>query len=135
MLDYGVSGSTTKTGSVPICGQTGGGTTTSHSGSFNTYGYGGSNMVHILEVPILIPAYGIVGSQSYSYTHYQRYFMMKIIDKINEKPKPYETKVASEGSNVQFGPVAECIFDAALENFPLASTENSVLLMDDCGKY
>ena len=39
ILDYGVAGSSTKVGSVTVYGQTGGGSTT-HSGTFNTYGSG-----------------------------------------------------------------------------------------------
>ena len=73
-----------------------------------------------------------VGSQSYSYTYYQRYFQMKVIDTISDTPV-YETKAASEGSSATFGQVAECIFDMALADFPLQSSSSGSVLMDECG--
>ena len=132
MMDYGVAGSTTKTGSTPVYGQTGGGST-SHSGSFNTYGggYGGSYGSYS-GTSYTMPTWGIVGAQSYSYTHHQRYFQMKVIDKITDAAV-YETKAASEGTSSTFGAVAECIFDTALANFPLQSTSSDSVLMDKCG--
>ncbi len=132
LLDYGVAGSSTKTGSMPVYGQTGGGTT-SHTGTFNTYGGGyGSSFGSYSGSSYTMPTWGVVGSQSYSYTYYQRYFQMKVIDSITDAPV-YETKAASEGSASTFGQVAECIFDMALADFPLQSSSSGSVLMDECG--
>ena len=132
ILDYGVAGSSTKVGSVPVYGQTGGGSTT-HSGTFNTYGSGyGSSYGSYSGTSYTMPTWGVVGSQSYSYTYYQRYFQMKVIDTISDTPV-YETKAASEGSSATFGQVAECIFDMALADFPLQASSSGSVLMDECG--
>ena len=94
LLDYGVAASSKNTGSVPVYGQTGGGTTT-HSGTYNTYGGGYGSYS---GTSYTMPTWGVVGSQSYSYTTYQRYFQMKVIDTTNETAV-YETKAASEGTS------------------------------------
>jgi len=75
---------------------------------------------------------GVVGVQSYSYTQYQRYFQMKVVE-IEADKAVYETKVASQGTNASFGVVAECIFDMALADFPLQSSSSKLILMDGCG--
>ena len=132
LLDYGVASSSTKTGSVPIIGQTSGGTT-SHSGTFNTYGGGyGSSYGSYSGSSYTMPTWGVVGSRAYSYTTYQRYFQMKVIDRTSDAPV-FETKAASEGTSATFGQVAECIFDMALANFPLQSSSSSSVFMDECG--
>lgn len=129
LLDYGVAGSTSKTGSIPIYGQTGGGTT-NHSGTYNT-SYGGFGTYS--GTSYTMPTWGVVGSSAYSVTHHQRYFQLKIIDKTNDVPV-YETKAASEGSAANFGTVAECIFDMALRDFPLQTSTKEIVYLDDCGK-
>ncbi|MGC6516643.1 MAG: DUF4136 domain-containing protein [Candidatus Puniceispirillaceae bacterium] len=134
LIDYGVAGSREISGSVPIYGQTGGGTTT-HSGTFNTYGsgYGSSSYGNYSGTSYSMPTYGVVGSRSYSRTEYERYFQMKVIDTFNDNPV-YETKVASAGSSATFGLVAECIFDLALDNFPYGGNKSGVVMLDQCGK-
>ena len=131
LIDYGVAGSTQKSGSLPVYGQTGGGSTT-HSGSFNTYGGYGSSYGSYSGTSYTMPTYGIVGSQSYSYTHHQRYFQMKVVE-VGSDNAVYETKAASEGSSATFGLVAECIFDLALADFPFQSNSSGSVMMDSCG--
>ena len=128
LINYGVSGSNTKTSSVPIYGQTGGGYTT-HSGSVygSTGGYGNYS-----GTSYTMPSFGVVGSQNISVTHYQRYFHFKMLDMKNDPV--YETKAASEGTNATFGIVAECIFDLAFKDFPQPVQKNETIYMDDCGK-
>ena len=128
LFNYGISGKSTKTGSVPITGPIGGGTSY-HSGS--VYGSGGGYGSYS-GTSYSMPSYGVVGSQSYSYTVHQRYFQMKMINK-NDKPV-YETKASSEGSSANFGIVAECIFDMALKDFPNSVQKNETVAMDGCGK-
>ena len=48
LLDYGVVGSSKKTDSMPVYDQTGGGTTT-HTGTFNTYGSGYGSLYGFLQ--------------------------------------------------------------------------------------
>ena len=109
LLDYGIAGSTEKLGSSPIYGHTGGGITT-HSGTVNTFGsgYGGltNSYGSYQGTSHTLPTYGVVGVQSYSYTQYQRYFQMKVVD-IETNKAVYETKTASVGSGANFGVVAE----------------------------
>ena len=134
LVDYGVAGSREITGSVPIYGQTGGGTT-SHSGTFNTYGsgYGSSTYGNYSGTSYSMPTYGVVGSSSYSRTEYERYFQMKVIDTFDDSAV-YETKVASAGSSSTFGMVAECIFDLALEKFPYGGNSRGVVMLEQCGQ-
>ena len=128
LIDYGVAGSSTEVGSIPIYGQTGGGTTT-HSGTVNTYG-GASGTYR--GTSYTMPSWGVVGTQTYSFTTYQRYFQMRIFDRQTEAPV-YETKAASQGSSATFGAVAGCIFEMALANFPKSANSNASLPMDNCG--
>ena len=133
LIDYGVAGSQTGIASMPVYGQTGGGTT-SYSGTFNTYGsnYGNSYGTYSGSA-YTMPTWGVVGSQTYSYTYYQRYFQLRVIDTITDTAV-YETKAASDGSSSTFGAVAECIFDMALADFPLQSNSKTSVLMDKCGQ-
>ena len=114
LLNYGVSGSETHAGSTPIFGQTSAG----GYGAYGTYS---------------APTYGVVGSQSYSFTQHQRYFEMKVLEKANHVPV-YEIKSTSAGSSPTFGQVAECIFDATLEYFPVQTAGRRGVVMDECGK-
>ena len=135
LLDYGIAGSTEKLGSSPIYGHTGGGVTT-HSGTVNTFGsgYGGftNSYGSYQGTSHTLPTYGVVGVQSYSYTQYQRYFQMKVVE-MEANKAVYETKASSQGTNANFGIVAECIFDMALSDFPLQSSSSKSILMDSCG--
>ena len=131
LIDYGVTGSSTKVSSLPIFGQTGGGSTT-HSGTFNAYGSSNTHGIYS-GTSYSMPTWGVVGSQTVSATTHQRYFQMKVIDKATENPV-YETKAASEGSSATFGMVAECVFDLALAEFPMSVNKNGAILMDNCGQ-
>ena len=114
LLDYGISGSSTQVGSAPIFGQT----STGGYGAYGTYS---------------APTFGVVGSQTYSSTRHQRYFEMRVIEKANNAPV-YEVKSASRGRSSTFGQVAECIFDAALKNFPIQENDSKSVTWRNCGK-
>lgn len=114
LLDYGISGSSTAVGSAPIFGQTSAG----GYGAYGTYS---------------APTFGVVGSQTYSFTKHQRYFEMRVIEKANSAPV-YEVKSASRGRSSTFGQVAECIFDATLEDFPIQEVGSKSVVWRDCGK-
>ena len=69
-----------------------------------------------------------------SYTTYERFFEMRIIEAGTLKPV-YETKAKSEGGSATFGLIAECMFDMALENFPHSShKKNNMKAMAECGE-
>jgi len=128
LFNYGISGKSVKTGSIPITGPIGGGTSY-HSGS--VYGSGGGYGSYS-GTSYSMPTWGVVGSQSYSYSVHQRYFQLKMIDKDNNPV--YETKASSEGTSANFGIVAECIFDMALKDFPYSVQKNENVALDGCGK-
>ncbi len=129
MMNYGVSGSQTETGSVPLYGQTGGGTTY-HSGSINSfsgssYNYSGTSYSS--------PTYGVVGAIPYSQKSYNRFLKVVIVEKTkqtretasNTKPKMlFEGSVRSSGSSAHFEPVSKCLFKAVFKNFPGESSES-----------
>ena len=131
MIDYGVAGSSVETSSVPIMGQTGGGTTT-FSGSYNTYG-SSSTYGSFSGSAYQMPTYGIVGSQTISTRMYQRYFQMKVIRKSTEDAV-FEATTASSGTSGTFGQVADCIFDITLSDFPMQKSGKQQVLMDNCGQ-
>ncbi len=128
LVNYGISGSVNKTSSSPIYGQTGGGTT-SHFGTLSNPGTFGTTYS---GTSYTAPTYGVVGTKLSSRTEHQRYFVMKVIEKSTEKAV-YETKATSGGSSGQFGIVAECIFDMALENFPHQQSGRSIAMTSNCG--
>ena len=123
LIDYGVSGSSTSVQSYPIYGQTG----SNQSVTVSTAGT--STAVSSVYT---MPTWGVVGTQTYSYTYHQRYFQMKIIDSLSDLPV-YETKAASDGAEAMFGQVAECIFDMALEDFPFQKITTASVPMAECG--
>jgi hypothetical protein len=116
-VSYGISNGETETSSVPIFGQTGGGTTY-HSGSVNSYGsfgnYSGTSYT--------MPTFGIVGSQTVSNTYYTRNIAIDIVlasSLGNESPKKmYEIRGKSVGSCAVIESVFESITAAMFEDFP-----------------
>ena len=119
IVNYGIDDgtTTTKVGSTPIFGQTGGGYT-SHTGSVYSGGgygtYSGSSYSY--------PTYGIVGSSAYSYdeTVYKRILTMDIYSKVNgdEPEKVYEAKISSSGSCGMLNEVIDEIIAALFLDFP-----------------
>ena len=125
LLDYGVSGSSTHIRSSPVYGQTGGGFK-SHSGSVDVWSnYGGHDSYWYSGTSYSSPTYSVVGTQTRSVTEHHRYFLVKVIDTTNNAPV-YEAQSLSTGAAATFGRVAECMFDAALENFPIQTSGNKI---------
>ncbi len=123
-FDYSIGAGKTGVGSTPIIGQTGGGTTyqsgtitrssygggyTSYSGTYSGYSY-------------TAPTYGVVGSQTYSYTTYGRMVRLDILDaKKSTKDNPvkvFEGTVKSRGSSGQITVVMPAMIEALFKNFP-----------------
>lgn len=116
-FEYGMGGSREKIVSIPIYGQTGVSSATTH-GSVNTYGNYGTFTARTT----FTPTYGFTGSQTYSKTEHTRNLWLYIVDKsslISGKSKVlYEAAVQSEGSSGQLVKVMPAMVKALFNKFP-----------------
>lgn len=135
VIDYGVVGSRQITGSTPIYGQTGGGTTY-HSGTASAYGTGGSAYGAYNGYSYTAPTYGIVGSVPYSITLHDRFFHLKIFDAKKSTGSNlfgvYEGTVRSSGKSATFATVSECLMDALFDDFYATGTDRITLDAQKC---
>lgn len=115
LLDYQMGGSHEVHGSVPIMGQTGGGTTY-HSGSVNTYGSYGSTYGSYSGTSYAPATFGVVGSAPYSVTVHDRYFDMKIRDRAGNSV--FEGRVVSTGQSADIAAVLPQMIDSLFTKFP-----------------
>jgi len=127
LLDYGVSGSTVKTSSSNTYGQVGGGYS-----DFNASGFVNGSMRTYTGSVYTQPTFGKTGTRISSREEFHRYFQIKIMDR--DMTPAYESNATSSGSTATFGPVAECIFDQALESFPYSSSKTTAVEMKECGQ-
>lgn len=114
-MAYKMGGSHERHGSVPIVGQTGGGTTY-HSGSVNTYGSSGSAYGSYSGSSYTPATFGVVGSATYSETVYDRYLDIKIRDRAGRAV--FEGRVVSTGSNSEIAAVLPQMIDSLFTGFP-----------------
>lgn len=135
-MNYGISGSRTITGTTPIYGQTGGGTTT-HSGTVSTFGTGGSTFGSYRGTSYTPPTFGVVGAVPYTRREHDRYFVLRLVDLKGSTQEniiaAYEATVSSAGRAQTFADVSECLFDAVFKNFRNTGTETVRLPPEDCG--
>lgn len=134
VMAYGVGGGREVSGSIPLYGQTGGGTTF-HSGSISTFGTGGSAFGTYEGTSWSSPTYGMVGTMPYSRTEYDRYFTLRMIDlkrstKENIVPV-YEGTVVSTGRASSFDQVAGCMLLALFEDFRQSGSDRVYANPDD----
>lgn len=115
LLDYRMGGSSERHGSLPIMGQTGGGTTY-HSGSVNSYGSYGSTYGSYSGTSYTPATFGVVGSTSYSVTVHDRYLNMKIIDRAGRSV--FEGRVVSTGQSADIAAVLPQMIDSLFTKFP-----------------
>lgn len=138
-LDYGVGGSRQVTGSTPIIGQTGGGTTyqsgTVNSSTTATVGstYGTANTTSTYSGTSYTPAtYGVVGVSNYSYTQHDRFLHFVMYEaELGTTGKPvqvYKGEVKSSGSSQTFARVSKCLMDALFDKF--AETGSQSIAVD-----
>lgn len=126
IVAYGIDTGQTSTISVPIFGQTGGGTSYQ---SGTVYGSGGS--ASYSGTSYSMPTYGVVGSYTGSQTTYARAIALDIVNIPKTKTAPiqpiYQGRVISRGT---CGAIAE-VFDEMLEimfkNFPGESGKSKTL--------
>ena len=107
-LSYGISDPTERIASAPVFGQTGGGTTstfnaTTTSNTYSNYGSttGNATTTGSVYTP---PTFGVVGSQTYSYSTYDRFLVLDAVDymgfKETKKMKSlWKTTITSTGSS------------------------------------
>jgi len=116
-LGYAIGDGRTKSGSSPVYGQTGGGST-AFSGS--TFGSGGST--RFSGNAYSTPTYGVTGYQSYSYTQYTRTMSIDIVDvegsTKDDVKKVYEARVRSVGSSGVIDKVVPYMIEAVFRDFP-----------------
>lgn len=128
-VSYGIDNGKTEVSSVPIFGQTGGGTTY-HSGSVNSYGsygsYSGSSYT--------MPTYGVVGSSTVSSTYYSRNVDIDIVltsSLSDAKPKKmYEIRAKSVGSCSSIDGVFDVIIEAVFKEFPGENGKTNRVILD-----
>ena len=127
MLGYGIGSGTPMTYSVPMYGQTGGGTAF-HNGSFNanTMSYSTGNQYNTSGsysgYSYSAPQYGVVGSDTETEMEYERFVVMTIVDMhkttSDHLEVVYETRVKSSGSSSELAVVMPTLIKAMFQNFP-----------------
>ncbi len=112
-ITYGIDNGRTTTSSVPLYGQTGGGTSYS-SGIVS--GYGGTATYS--GTTTTMPTYGVVGAMPVSSTVYKRQVNVDIW-RVGQPPtKVYEIRGVSSGSCGNMSSVLNGILDGMFEKFP-----------------
>jgi len=133
LVSYGIDNGTTTVSSVPIFGQTGGGTTY-HSGTVSSFGSSGSYS----GSSYTMPTYGIVGSQTVSSRLYTRHVDIDILLASSlsaEKPKKmYEMRGKSSGSCSVIEGIFDEITSALFDKFPGVNGKSETLVVDWDGK-
>lgn len=116
-VDYGISDGRTVHGVAPIFGQTGGGTTTYHSGTTSAYGgYGNCATGSYSGTSYTSPTYGIVGAVPTSQTVFDRYLFVLIFDA--QGKTVLEGKCFSSGSSSNLSDAVPRMIDSFLTDFP-----------------
>lgn len=112
-ITYGIDNGSTSVSSVPIFGQTGGGTSYT-TGTVNSYG----RTANYSGTTTTMPTYGMVGAMPVSSTEYKRRVNIDIW-KNDEKPtKVYELRGMSSGSCGNINAILFNIIDGMFANFP-----------------
>jgi len=113
-ITYGIDTGKTTMSSVPLYGQTGGGTSFSSgtvSSGTRTGSYSGTTTT--------MPTYGVVGVMPVSGTEYKRAVNIDVFKRTNTTPiKVYEMKGISSGSCGNINSILFSIIDGMFKNFP-----------------
>ena len=116
-IDYGLHGSSTVSGSTPIYGQTGGGSSSTHGTISGAYGSSNFNAYTYSQ-----PTYGQVGSIPYTRRIHDRHLSLIIINaKKSAKDNiitAYEGRVLSSGSSEEISVVLPSMIEALFRDFP-----------------
>lgn len=131
IFDYGAGETRNETSSVPLYGQTGGGTAYS-SGMVS----GPSGMSTFYGTTTVQPTYGITGYVPITVSETDRFFVIRIIDANRSTPDSihavYEGKVWSTGSAETFEEVGSCIIQALMMDFRGSESDSATVSIADC---
>ncbi|MEX2520695.1 MAG: hypothetical protein WD969_15330 [Paracoccaceae bacterium] len=131
VIEYGAGDTRTTTASVPIWGQTGGGTaytsgTVSGSGGFASYN----------ATTTVAPTYGVTGYVPVTSSETDRFFSLKMIDLRKSTPgnlyAAYEAAVVSSGSSRTFEEVGSCMIKALMDDFRGSGSDTTTIARADC---
>lgn len=115
-FDYSISGGREVHGSVPIVGQTGGGTTF-HQGSFTSHSsYGGYNSGSVSGTSYTPPTFGVVGSIPVNSTLYDRVLLVTATDRSGTNV--LEARCTSTGSVPAISRILPPMIDSLFTDFP-----------------
>lgn len=113
-ITYGIDAGKTTMSSVPLIGQTGGGTSYS-SGTVSS----GTRFGSYSGTTTTMPTYGVIGSIPVSDTSYKRAVNIDIFEKTSTTPvKLYEMRAVSIGSCGNINAILFPIIDGMFRNFP-----------------
>lgn len=127
-ITFGIDDGKTTTSTIPIYGQTGGGTSYT-TGTVNTGGTFGS----FNSTTTTMPTYGVVGARPVSSTSYQRDVFINILKNTDPPQKTYELRAISTGRCGNINSVIRPIIDAMFQNFPGNSGESKRIRTDGQG--
>jgi hypothetical protein len=127
---YNIDSGQTQTSSMPIFGQTGGGTSYSQ-GSV----YGGGGFGTYSGTTYTPPTFGVVAEVPVSQTFYNRGLRVEMTDR-RTHARIYEATLASKGTTGAFNVVAPCLIEALFKNFPGQSGKTYQIEVDSdkCAK-
>jgi hypothetical protein len=115
---YGIDDGQTVSGSMPLYGQTGGGTSYSYGHVNTSYGTSASYS----GTTYTAPTYGVVGSIPYSTRIYNRSLWLEILDAktstASSPVKVFEGRVQSSGGSSDIAAVLPTMIEALFKNFP-----------------
>ena len=137
IFDYAIDQGQTTSGSYPVFGQTGGGTSY-HQGTITSGGLYGSGSSSYRGSTYTPPSYGVVGAIPYTTTIYTRQLTIVMADRSKSTADNfhtvYEANVVSAGSSGSFSTVSECLIDALFDDFPGESgrTRSVTMSADGC---
>jgi len=126
---YGIDGGRTEVSSVPIYGQTGGGTTYTSGSVYSSGGFGSYTGTSYTPT-----TYGVVGAAPVTQTVYTRTFKVDMHSRQSGQ-KIYEGTVISTGTNESVSAVAACMIDALFKEFPGPSGQQRTVRVttSECG--
>lgn len=114
-IEYGIGEGRSVSGSVPIFGQTGGGSSYTSGTISNPQG----DYANFSSSTYTAPTYGQVGEIPYSKTRYDRFLVLAIKDK--KKKNIFEATVISSGESPQVSAVLPNMIEALFKDFPGSS--------------
>lgn len=123
-ITYRMGGSHQENSSVPIMGQTGGGTTY-HSGSVSSYGSTGYSSGTFSGTSYRPATFGIIGAIPVSHTMHDRFMTLNITDRSGKSI--FEGRVNSSGTSSDIAAVMPEMIDSLFTGFPGTSGKTKMI--------